>query len=395
MSSEQHRRVLFVDDEPHVLEGLERMLFDSDFEVLTAPSGAAGLARIEQDGPIAVVVSDMRMPEMDGAAFLSKARLLAPDSVRMLLTGYADIDAAIAAVNKGNIFRFLCKPCPEDVLSGALQAAAEQYRLVTAERELLERTLKGAVKVLTEVLAITSPAAFSRASQIRTYVRHMAERLNLPAPWRFELAAMLSQLGCITLPPELLDRLYAGQTVSAAEQQMFEQHSEVGQRLLQHIPRLEQVAAIIGGQTAKRAALSSEERLGVAMLQVAFAVDELVINGMSIADATSELARQGKHHSRLVSALSDCHEHERGEVIQAVQVRELTSFMVLDHDVRSIKGNVVVAAGRELSAPLIERIKNFHKSVGIQEPVRVRVAGVTTRRRVVATAESWDWELEL
>src|SRR5579872_5364165 len=102
--------ILCVDDEPRVLDGLTRVL-RRDFVVSTALSGADGLALLSQGGPFAVVMSDMRMPVMDGATFLQNVRQTSPDSTRVLLTGQTEIESAIAAINRGNIFRFLLKPC--------------------------------------------------------------------------------------------------------------------------------------------------------------------------------------------------------------------------------------------------------------------------------------------
>ncbi len=90
-------------------------------------------------------MSDMRMPGMDGATVLTRARAVQPDTVRVLLTGQADMEDAVAAVNDGNIFRFLIKPCPRPVLVRALTDAVDQHRMITAERVLLERTLRGSV----------------------------------------------------------------------------------------------------------------------------------------------------------------------------------------------------------------------------------------------------------
>jgi DNA-binding NtrC family response regulator len=102
--------VLFVDDEPHLLEGITRSL-RTHFDIRTASSAAQGLQIVKTCGPFAVVVSDMRMPEMNGAQFLSQVRQYAPDTVRIILSGQADMQQTIAAVNEGNIFRFISKPC--------------------------------------------------------------------------------------------------------------------------------------------------------------------------------------------------------------------------------------------------------------------------------------------
>ena len=149
-------RILCVDDERAVLDGLSLHL-RRRYQVLTAQSGAEGLEILGREAGINVVVSDMRMPVMDGAAFLTRARALVPDVVRVLLTGQADLDSAIAVINEGRIFRFLTKPCPPATMMGALEAAVEQHRLITSERVLLEQTLHGSIKALTDILALANP----------------------------------------------------------------------------------------------------------------------------------------------------------------------------------------------------------------------------------------------
>jgi DNA-binding NtrC family response regulator len=133
------RPVLCVDDEPRVLDGLKLTLGRS-IDVSTARSGPEGLALLKQMAGAAVVISDMRMPGMDGAAFLTKVREQWPDSTRLLLTGEAGRDAAVAAVNEGQIFRFLTKPCMPEKLIAAVEAAARQQQLVIAEKMLLQQT---------------------------------------------------------------------------------------------------------------------------------------------------------------------------------------------------------------------------------------------------------------
>jgi len=127
-------KVLFVDDEPAALDGYRRVLYH-DFALTTAVGGEQGLAAIRENGPFAIVISDMRMPGMNGAEFLAAVREAAPNTVRMLLTGHADLDAAIEAVNKGHIFRFLTKPCRKDVLVKAIGEGFAQYRAAEAEKE--------------------------------------------------------------------------------------------------------------------------------------------------------------------------------------------------------------------------------------------------------------------
>jgi DNA-binding NtrC family response regulator len=125
MTIEGTVRLLCVDDEKNVLEGLSRTLRNV-YSVETAVGAGQGLEVLQAKGPFAIVMSDQRMPGMSGVEFLSTVRQIAPDTVRVLLTGYADLNDTIAAVNDGHIFRFLVKPCPFDVLLKSLAACAGQ-----------------------------------------------------------------------------------------------------------------------------------------------------------------------------------------------------------------------------------------------------------------------------
>jgi len=134
-------RVLFVDDEKGVLDAYERLLH-KEFFIRVASSGQEGLTAIAEHGPFGVVISDMRMPGMNGAEFLSQVKKTAPDTIRMLLTGYTDLSAAIDAVNEGNIFRFLTKPSSKEALIDAINIGLKQYHLVTAEKEIVKKAQK-------------------------------------------------------------------------------------------------------------------------------------------------------------------------------------------------------------------------------------------------------------
>ena len=177
-------KILCVDDESSALEGYQRILH-RQFEVTTAVSGTQGLAIVERRGPFAVVISDMRMPGMNGAEFLTQVREKAPGSVRMLLTGYSDMKAAMDAVNKGGIFQFLSKPCERDVLVAAIGAGVEQYRSQLAEKELVKnaqvvgrsRSEWGAVD-FSQWEHFESPAGLAGPSQAKA---HLQDRVGMDA----------------------------------------------------------------------------------------------------------------------------------------------------------------------------------------------------------------------
>src|SRR5271157_4062858 len=134
-------RVLFVDDEENVLKSLRRLFLDEDIEILTASSGKEGLDLLKGK-EVSVIVSDQRMPEMTGVEFLEKSNKISPNSVRILLTGYADITAVVSAINKGGVYRYITKPWNDTDLIISVLNAVERYRLVKENRRLTELTKK-------------------------------------------------------------------------------------------------------------------------------------------------------------------------------------------------------------------------------------------------------------
>ena len=175
------KKVLFVDDDPNILAGFQRQL-RKQFLIETA-LGPLRLEALKNHHDYAVVVADMRMPEMTGVEFLVQVKAAAPDLVRMMLTGNADQATAVEAVNQGSIFRFLNKPCSNEQLTAALEAGLRQHELITAERELLEHTLSGSLKVLTEILAMVEPKAFGQADALRNRMRSLGRVLKINQSW--------------------------------------------------------------------------------------------------------------------------------------------------------------------------------------------------------------------
>lgn len=335
----------------------------------------------------AVVVSDLRMPKMDGIEFLTKAMEQAPDATRVLLTGNADVSAAIAAVNEGNIFRFLSKPCPASSLIPAISCAAEQHRLVTAERILLQKTLLGSVKMLTEVLALANPTAFGRATRIKQRAGAVAEQFGEPERWKIEMAAMLSQVACITLPVETLERLYKGEELGPEDQAMSDRLPEIAESLLGNVPRIDDVCAMLRHQNEpfeREAAGKEGIPLGSRILKAVIDLD--VLESQDIPPETAlEMIRAvpGEYDPRVLAALGSVNVATTcDEEILELSISELRSGMVLLDPVRGTDGRLLVAHGQEVSVGLLERLKNFSRNMGVKEPLRVTVGLPAAGREV-------------
>ena len=306
------KTILFVDDDIRVLSALQRALHRT-YEIEIAGCATEALEAIG-DSSYAVVVSDMKMPGMSGVEFLTRVKEISPDTVRILLTGQAELEVAIAAVNEGNVFRFLSKPCPQDLLVKALDAALEQHRMCVAEKDVLRETLMGTVTVLMEILGAIQPLAFGRAARLRQCVRALATELKAGELWPFEAAAMLSQIGCISVQPEVLEKYYAGKDLSEEELNLMHSHGQFGRRLLHGIPRLSSVSRMIERQHeayTEPSGLPAEDRavaLGSQMLRAALDFDRLRGTGM---EAEGALMRMREEHSQynpeVLSALERVH----------------------------------------------------------------------------------------
>ena len=381
-----NNKVLFVDDESNVLDALKRQ-HRKKFKITTALSGAEALKVVQEKGPFAVLVSDMRMPEMNGVQLLAKVKETAPDTVRMMLTGNADQETAIQAVNEGSIFRFFNKPCPPELLENGIRGAIEQYRLITAEKELLNKTLNGSIKVLTEILSMVNPPAFSRASRIKNYVREMASMLKLPGLWQFPIAALLSQIGCITLPSETLEKMYKGIRIEDEEKIMFQSHPAAGARLLANISRFEVISQMISLQLLPykefNPPASSQEKLvqaGAQILHIILDYDELCFQGCEHEHACELLARrEGEYNPKLVEALKRLESENIERIHKMIDVMGLKPGMIVDQDVLAENGLLLAVKGQEVSFPVIERLRNFASTVGVHEPFQVTI--INRRRK--------------
>lgn len=379
--SQPKPKILLVDDEPHVLEGLTRGLRNA-FEVRTASSGAAGLDLLGREPDTAIVMSDVRMPLMPGTAFLAKARVITPDAVRILLTGQAEMEDAIAAINEGSIFRFLRKPCSPELMRSTLAAAMDQHRLIIAERQLLEQTLRGAVKALCDTLALANPGVFGMAMRVKRVASNLAEKVGGAELWQIEVAAMLCQLGAMTVPQEIFERRALGKELVPSEREMLDRIPIVTDQLLASIPRLEPVRDIVRHSRAgfdptrvqadTRARTGFEVPLGARILRVALDFEELESAGLTSAQAIERmLARGALYDPIVVEALRGLHIGAVDTVVE-VPIGKLREGMVIAADILAKNGTLLVARGHEVTPGLVRRLENFASSLATE---KIAVAG--------------------
>ncbi len=371
-------KILLVDDDRNLLDSFRRQ-FRKLLELETAASGADGIQAIRDGGPFAVVISDMMMPSMNGVEFLSRVREISPGTVRIMLTGNANLEVAVNAVNDGHIFRFLNKPVESEQLYRVILDAIQQHRLVSAEKILLSKTLKGAIDLLTDILSLLKPDSFSQATRIKRHVHALVKALGLEDAWHYDLAALLSPIGLVALPPLLIEKRSAGDTLSHAEQQIFETHPAIGARLLRHIPRLEVVAEMVAQQLENVPRLDiqgpldihQQGLLGGQILKVAIAFDQRLSEGLDEAAAIVSLRQNPEEYDPvLVETLATSTRRQRIEVL-TLPISELTPGLILDQPIRTGGGLLLVAKGQVLSQAILLRLFAAEESGIVSGTIRV------------------------
>jgi response regulator RpfG family c-di-GMP phosphodiesterase len=399
-------RLLFVDDEASILSAMKRVFRGQGYDITTATSGKEALAILEQS-PVELVISDMRMPEMDGAQFLEQVFTRWPDTKRILLTGYADATATIAAINRGKIWRYVSKPWNDDELIVTVQQALahrqlmqENARLTTLTRQQneelrvlnagleekvaqrtaalqmanadLHQSFIATVQVFSNLIELREGRLAGHARRVADMARQLAERLGLDETEQRNvlLAGLLHDIGKVGLPDKLLERAF--NALSPAEKLEVMRHPVKGQQLLLGIPQLVQASRIIlhhhecmdgSGYPSQLGGLMIP--LGARILTVANEYDALQTGALSLhphspREAQEFIVKQrGKRYDptvvdAFVAMLSESGAKEEVEV--TVSPAELKPGMLLTRDLMHRDGYLLLPKGRVVDAGAIAQL---------------------------------------
>lgn len=383
--------ILVVDDDSHVLSAFRRQLGDR-FNLTMAQSGSEAVDLVcranEAKTPFSVIICDMRMPGMDGVETLEQIRTVSPNTVRLMLTGNADQQTAIDAINRGNIFRFYTKPFPLDQLADGLEAALEQYRLVTAEKELLEKTITGSVRMLADLISINDPVAQGTSTRLREWIRILQARFNMPFRWQLEMAASLVPLTHVVLPPELETKRRQGLPLTDAEKSVFERAPELARDLITHIPRLSKVARIIylqdRGYDGSGFPADGPKGLDIPLdARIIKILKDLAVatgGGPLTEEALASLDNQSwLYDPVLLPKVQNCLRslaEEKVEVRVELPLAALRAGHRILSDIKLSNGHLIMAANAELSQAQISRLRALRKIFTFVEPIAVAEASL-------------------
>lgn len=368
-------KVLLVDDEQSLLNGLERRL-GLEFDIETACSGDEALQKMEDAGPFWVVVTDMQMPRMNGIQFIQHARILAPETVYIMLTGNQDLQTASQAVNNGEVFRFLNKPCEIDEIKRALKSGLRQYELVSSEKELLHKTFVGTINVLSDLLEFSQPDLFSRSPTVEETFENLRTGLDLKDRWEYRLASRLGLIGFAILSDDERRVFEETPVTSPESQQVIRQMSVMGGRLLEKIPRLDIVARIICKQCDISGELPDAEEkntveIAATLLRVAVLWSSLRSSGLSTAESLEELQAilpsVSKDIARALIKMSPL----EGRATCILEVAALREGMVAAKDIVTIDDERLVREGRHLSNAMIEKLRLYSQTQKSLKPIEV------------------------
>jgi len=423
--------LLCVDDEANILTALRRLFRPDGYTIHLAGSGAEGLEILERES-VDVIISDMRMPEMDGARFLERAAILQPEAARFLLTGYADLSSTIAAINQGHIYGYFSKPWEENELRLAVRHALEQKFLEAERRRLtdltrrqnselkrLNETLEARVRARTEELRqanlflelayeelqksyFEAIPIFANLVQLREGPRgghgkrvgelaqEIAGELGLDDETirHIHFAGLLHDIGKIALPDDLLARPYAD--LSTTQRKVIAKHPVTGQAILMGLEPLQETARYIrhhheqwDGRGYPDRLAGEEIPLGARIVAVANEYDglrsgALLGEDLTPADARSfiEARRERRYDPRVVDALLtvlDARERDLTPVHELhLAAEELQAGMVLSRDLTSREGVLLLSRGYRLTEPLVRKIQNLERDGEERLTIHVR-----------------------
>lgn len=358
-----NNKILCVDDEEAILRGFKLNLRNS-FELHFASDGREGLDVFKREGGFAVVLSDMRMPQMSGSEMLQEIKKIDSEVVTVLLTGHTDFESAMSAVNDGNVFRMLSKPCPPTILNKTLKDALEQYNLVVSKRLLLDQTLRGAVDALAQSLSISQPLFFGRAQRVRRLANEIAELTQLKDSWRVGIAAIFSQLPYLSIPQQFVDTVYHKKELNQELKALVLDLPKETQKILELIPGLEDIKKIlqrIDIQPKFEVDDGSGIRTIASILRLCLDYDFYKEQGhLDSRIIETFRLRTDNYDPKVVEALAEFLLVESGSFsIVEISTQDLTEGMRLEEDLLLEESMLIASAGADVDRSLLKIIRNY------------------------------------
>jgi len=372
--------VLIVDDISENRLILEELLKNLGHKYSSVENGQEAVDLLKEK-KFDLILLDIMMPVMDGyktLEFIKNDQNLKYIPVIMITT-VDEMDSIIKCIQLG-AEDYLPKPFEPEILKARIDNSLTKLNYFKLEKDLLEKTLSGSIKILLEILAITNPYIYGKSSRIRRLAKMIAEDINVNDLWNIEIASMLSQVGCITIPTDILERYSMAKALSPKEREMFEKHPEVSYSLLSKLPRLEKVAEIIKYQNKnydgtgyphdeiKESQIPIEARILRVVLDFDL-INSQDINPLKTVEKLNE--NKGHYDVTVMTSLEKVILGENKKEIKTVKIFQLDQTMIAAEDIATTNGMKIAGKGQEMTLTIIERIKNINRTVKVIEPIKV------------------------
>ena len=376
--------VLVVDDTEANVDILVDALGEL-YDVSVAMDGREALDSVG-DEPPDLILLDIMMPEMDGYEVCR--RLKGHERYGKIpiifLTALTEVENKTKGFQLGAV-DYITKPFEIAEVKARVETHLKLGLAEADLRELVVKTLGGAIEVMTEILSVANPTAFSRTSRLKRHANALMTAFNLTDFWQIRMAAMLSQIGCIAISPETIEKIFSGRQVLVEEEEAYKRHPQIGYELISKIPRLEEVAEIIARQQdlQKNTGFQGDEQaqrliqMGSRILKLVLAYEKLTYSGKSSVDALAELKKSEREYGpKLLEGFSRIVESEPKTAqmkVQKIYPRDIAVGMVLAKDIITSSGSVLVKAGTKINPFLFEILHDSSKSEYSEETFAVFV----------------------
>jgi response regulator RpfG family c-di-GMP phosphodiesterase len=374
--------ILIIDDNEENRMILEVICKSLGFKPQLAVNGKNALTILEKYTP-SLVLCDLIMPELNGFEFLKKFKLNPKwKSIPIIMVSSVDETESILKCLQQGADDYITKPFEPDILKARVDNLLSKYLYMKMEKELLEKTFSGSLKVLSDILSTLSPFLFGKSTRTRRIAKQIAEEVNYPNLWEIEVSAMFYLIGCITLPPDTITKLIEGRTLIALEKIMYDNHPYIGYKLLNNIPRLENVSHIVFFQNKMRFNNQIPQEiqnkvenvpLGAKILHLAIEYEYISSKTTLNSDIISYL-RKIETDAELLSAIEKIVVIDSGKELKKLKLSELQSGMIFASDIITINNNKVANRWMEVTSTLLDVMKLIHSKVAIQEPIDVFVS---------------------
>ena len=339
-------------------------------------SGEKALELLAGDDEYMAVLAGLNLSGMNGLKFLAEVRREHPKLMRLLITADTNFKTAANAVNMGHVSRLLPRPCPPKALKAAIKDAVQKYRKGQAESEAMKDTLLGTVRMLVDILELVQPDAVMRSKRIRRRAQRICTALKAMPAQLMDMVILLSNIGCVALPPELLEQMESGARPSKEDMQIFYTHPSIAAALLENVPRMEKVAAIIRHQNTP---VSQDPPMGSRILKACIDMDRMELSGASQEKAVKFMASKPDiYDARVVEVMKRHLEESKKIECHGLTVAQLEPGMVMQRDMVTDKGAILLPKGETLSEASHLRLQTFSDLLHVVEPVCVEPPTGTT-----------------